>query len=81
MGRWENLKRLQLGFLLHSLALEAVQPIKTLGFIMLQPTTILMPFLSPPVLMHGGLLGVAFCPSVCLPVRDWTKIHQKKIMG
>ncbi len=23
-------------------------------------------FLSPPVLMHGGLLCVAFCPSVCL---------------
>ncbi len=22
-------------------------------------------FFSPPVLMHGGLLGVAFCPSVC----------------
>ncbi len=26
-------------------------------------------FLSPPVLMHGGLLGAAFCPSVCLSVR------------
>ncbi len=30
-------------------------------------------FLSPPVLMHGGLLGIAFCPSgcpsVCLSVR------------
>ncbi len=25
-------------------------------------------FLSPPVLMHGGLLCVAFCPSVCLSV-------------
>ena len=22
-------------------------------------------FLSPPVLMHGGLLCTAFCPSVC----------------
>ena len=22
-------------------------------------------FFSPPVLMHGGLLGVAFCPSIC----------------
>ncbi len=31
--------------------------------------TIYLYFLSPPVLMHGGLLGVAFCPSVCLSVR------------
>ncbi len=28
-------------------------------------------FLSPPVLKHGGLLGVAFC----LSVWDWTKSH------
>ena len=31
-------------------------------------------FLSPPVLIHGGLLGVALCPSVCpsvhLPICD-----------
>ncbi len=31
-----------------------------------------LPFLSPPALMHGGLLGVAFylsvCPSICLSV-------------
>ena len=30
-----------------------------------------MAFLSPPVLMHGGLLRVAFCLSVC----HYTKIH------
>ncbi len=30
---------------------------------------ICVPFFSPPVLMHGGLLGVAFCPSVCLSAR------------
>ncbi len=35
-------------------------------------------FLIPSVLMHVGLLGVAFCPSVW----DWTKIHcrRKKII-
>ncbi len=27
-----------------------------------------VPFLSPPVLMHGGLLCVAFLLSVCLSV-------------
>ena len=32
-------------------------------------------FLSPPVLMHGGLLGVAFCLSVCLSGCHYTKIH------
>ncbi len=31
-------------------------------------------FLSTPVLMHGGLLRVAFCLSGC----HYTKIHQKK---
>ncbi len=25
-------------------------------------------FFSPPVLMHGGLLGIAFCLSVCRSV-------------
>ncbi len=32
------------------------------------------PFLSPPVHMHGGLICIAFCLSVC----DWTKSHQTK---
>ncbi len=39
--------------------------------------------LSTPVLMHGGLICIAFCPSVCLSVClsvcDWTKIHMKLI--
>ncbi len=34
------------------------------------------PFLSPPVLMHGGLLGVAFCPSVCLSFRPWLVLEK-----
>ncbi len=39
-------------------------------------------FLSPPVLMHGGLLGVAFCPSVrpsvCPSVTNTRKKVTKK---
>ncbi len=31
-------------------------------------------FLSPPVLMHGGLICVAFCLSVC----DWAKTTGQK---
>ncbi len=38
-----------------------------------------IPILSPPVLMHSGLLGVAFCPSVCLSVWDWTKIPESSM--
>ena len=44
-----------------------------------------IPFLSPPVLMHGGRLCVALHPSVCLsrPVirKNVTrkKVHQKKL--
>ncbi len=34
-------------------------------------------FLSTPVLMHGGLLCIAFCPSVRLSVRDLTKIQTR----
>ncbi len=33
------------------------------------------PFLSPPVRMHGGLLCIAFCMSVCLSGCDLTKIQ------
>ena len=34
-------------------------------------------FLSPPVLMHSGLICLAFCLSVCLWLdqNSWTKIH------
>ncbi len=34
---------------------------------------------SPPVLMHGGLLGIAFCLSVCLSICHYSKSHQKII--
>ncbi len=33
------------------------------------------PLLSPPVLMHGGLLCIALRLSVCPSVCDWTEIH------
>ncbi len=36
--------------------------------------TYFSPFLSTPVLMHGGLLCIAFC----LSVRDWTKIRTRQ---
>ncbi len=36
-------------------------------------------FLSTPVLMHVGLLCIAFCPSVCLSVCHFTKNHWTKI--
>ncbi len=32
---------------------------------------------SPPVLMHGGLLCVAFCPSVCLCQNTRKKVTRK----
>ena len=35
-------------------------------------------FLISPVLMHGGLLGVAFCPAVCLSVHPSGQILEKK---
>ncbi len=34
--------------------------------------------LSTPVHMHGGLLCIAFCLSVCLSVRHWTKNQTRK---
>ncbi len=37
--------------------------------------------LSPPVLMHGGLLGVAFCQSVCPPMTNTRKkVNGKKFI-
>ncbi len=30
------------------------------------------------VLMHGGLLCITFCMSVCLSVRDWSKIQTRQ---
>ncbi len=39
------------------------------GLIQCMPVAFHSAFLSPPVLMHGGLLGIAFCPSVCPSIR------------
>ncbi len=38
-------------------------------------------FLSPHVLMHGGLLCVAFCPSVSLCQNTRKKVTRKKFKG
>ena len=35
-------------------------------------------FFSTPVLKHGGLICIAFCLSVRLSVRHWTKIRTRK---
>ncbi len=47
------------------------------------PINSVLLFFSPPVLMHGGLLGVAFCQSVHLsvcPSGTGPKFTRKKIM-